>query len=86
MTGNFFSPTFSGMMMSKLKTWRRARKLTLKTLSERTGLSVSALCKIERGLTWPGPDTLGIIEKTTRGAVKASDLIADIQEAKRAAG
>lgn len=71
------------MMMSKLRTWRKSRKLTLAQFSERTGLSIGHLCKLERGQQWPGPDTMAVIEKSTRGAVTASDIVLDYQAAKR---
>lgn len=71
------------MMMSKLRTWRKAKKLTLAQFAERSGLSVGHLCKLERGQQWPGPETMTLIEKTTRGAVTAADIVLDYQSAKR---
>lgn len=73
----------AGMMMSKLRTWRKARKLTLAQFAERSGLSVGHLCKLERGQQWPGPETMTVIEKSTRGAVTAADIVQDYQAAKR---
>lgn len=71
------------MMMSKLRTWRKSRKLTLAQFSERTGLSVGHLCKLERGQQWPGPETMAKIEKTTRGAVTVADIVSDYKSANR---
>lgn len=71
-------------MMSKLRTWRKSKKLTLVQLSERTGLSVGHLCKLERCQQWPGPETMAAIEKATRSAVTAADIVVDYQAAQRA--
>lgn len=84
MTEKKFRRRFDTMMMSKLRTWRKARKLTLAQVSERTGLCVGHLCKLERGQQWPGPETMTKIEKLTRGAVSAADIVLDYQAAKRA--
>lgn len=65
--------------MSKLKAWRKAKKLTQSQLAERIGASTPTICKIERGAVWPGAARLAAIEKTTRGAVTASDIAADYQ-------
>ena len=78
-----FSAHIRTMMISKLRTWRKSRKLTLQAFSERTGLAVGHLCKLERGQQWPGPKTMAVIEKHTRGAVTAADIVADYQAAKR---
>lgn len=81
--GKKFSAQINPMMISKLRTWRKSRKLTLQDVSERTGLCVGHLCKLERGQQWPGPATMTKIEKLTRGAVTAADIVQDYQAAKR---
>jgi transcriptional regulator with XRE-family HTH domain len=69
--------------MSKLKTWRIAKKINQTMLSVRAGTTAPTISRVERGDLWPTADLAARIQKATRGAVTVTDLLADYQAAKR---
>lgn len=67
--------------MSKLREWRRARRMTQGKLASKAGTTTSTVSRIETGLMWPSPDVLANIERATKGAVTVSHMINDYYEA-----
>jgi DNA-binding XRE family transcriptional regulator len=63
--------------MSKLRSWRKAKKLTQSALAERLGVTVPTVSRIEVGQQWPTPHLMAAIEKVTRGHVSAADILKD---------
>jgi transcriptional regulator with XRE-family HTH domain len=70
--------------MSKLRDWRKARKMTQETLAKRLGTTGATVSRIEAGEQWPSPAFLTAIERTTKGGVKTADILSDYQSAQRA--
>lgn len=64
--------------MTKLRTWRKAQKLTLRQLAERIGSTPAALSRYETGKRLPRPQTLQAIVKVTAGEVTANDLFTPV--------
>ena len=74
--------------MSKLRTWRKARRMTQGKFAEKfaaLGLDthMATISRIELGELWPSPKIVAAIEKITRGAVTAADIFADYQAANK---
>ena len=63
--------------MSKLRSWRKAKKLTQSALAERLGVTVPTVSRIEVGQQWPTPHLMAAIERVTRGHVSAADILKD---------
>ena len=62
--------------MASLRTWRKARKITLDELSKRLGMSDASLSRIERGEQWPDRETILKILAETNGDVSVNDILA----------
>jgi transcriptional regulator with XRE-family HTH domain len=50
-----------GIFARRLKSWRKSKRLPLKAIATDLGLSVSALCQWENGVTFPSSDNLAQI-------------------------
>jgi transcriptional regulator with XRE-family HTH domain len=50
-----------GLFARRLKAWRKSRRLPLKALAVDLGLTESALCQWEKGVTFPSADNLALI-------------------------
>lgn len=57
-----------------LREWRKARDLTAAMLAEQLGMTQPTLTRIERGETWPNPETIEKIFDVTGGEVTVADL------------
>lgn len=63
-----------------LRDWRKSKmKITQAAAGELLGLSQPSLARIEAGEQWPTPDTIALIERGTKGAVTANDILARYQ-------
>ena len=76
--------------MTDLKTWRTTRGLTQDELADMLGTYTPNISRVEMGVQWPSAELMAAIEKATKRAVTASDLLktytaaAPIREARRA--
>jgi transcriptional regulator with XRE-family HTH domain len=50
-----------GIFARRLKSWRKSKRLPLKAIAVDLGLSESALCQWENGVTFPSPGNLTLI-------------------------
>ena len=55
-----------GIFADRLRTWRKGKRLPLKRLALDLGLSESALCQWENGITFPSAENLANIAQYTR--------------------
>lgn len=69
--------------MSKLREWRVLKRVTQTRLAARVGATAATISRIEAGEQWPSPPLLTAIERTTKGAVTAADIVSDYQQAQR---
>lgn len=58
-----------------LAEWRVARKLTLRQLGEKVGVSAMSMSRIEKGAQRPSPQLANQIEALTKGQVSAASLV-----------
>lgn len=69
----------------KLRDWLKDRKITGEEFARRCGVSQGAISKIVRGNVWPAAGTVAAIERETKGAVMASDILATVKATRKIA-
>lgn len=60
--------------MHPLRSYRKARKLSLADVAKDTGLSIANISKIERGDTFPSAPTLRKLREFTGNLLTANDF------------
>lgn len=55
--------------------WARGKRITMKDLAKRLGVSTTAIFYWRVGQTCPSPETMHKIERLTLGAVSASQCV-----------
>lgn len=61
--------------MNALRTWRKAKNISLESMASTLGVSAGSLSRIERGEQWPSRETFAKVADATNGEVTANDFL-----------